>query len=120
MHSRYKDLGFPADSFSVFIANARGSLGLIAMAGNKVRHGPFSRIYVVLAREAKEKNRESWYMAYIMDTNDEERAKGKTVEVRPTEPMCPCFNREGRLSDMSDSYANKPVSCKIWVRFSKW
>ena len=32
-------------------------------------------------REAKEKNRESWYMAYIMDTNDEERAKGKTVEV---------------------------------------
>ena len=32
-------------------------------------------------KEAKEKNRESWYMAYIMDTNDEERAKGKTVEV---------------------------------------
>jgi peptide chain release factor subunit 3 len=32
-------------------------------------------------RESKEKNRESWYMAYIMDTNDEERAKGKTVEV---------------------------------------
>ena len=26
-------------------------------------------------REAKEKNRESWYMAYIMDTNEEERAK---------------------------------------------
>uniref|UniRef100_A0A061S9M0 G1 to S phase transition protein n=1 Tax=Tetraselmis sp. GSL018 TaxID=582737 RepID=A0A061S9M0_9CHLO len=32
-------------------------------------------------REAKEKNRESWYMAYIMDTNEEERMKGKTVEV---------------------------------------
>ena len=32
-------------------------------------------------KEAKDKNRESWYMAYIMDTNDEERAKGKTVEV---------------------------------------
>ncbi|KAH0469920.1 hypothetical protein IEQ34_001478 [Dendrobium chrysotoxum] len=32
-------------------------------------------------REAKEKNRESWYMAYIMDTNEEERIKGKTVEV---------------------------------------
>jgi len=31
-------------------------------------------------REAKEKNRESWYMAYIMDTSEEERAKGKTVE----------------------------------------
>ena len=26
-------------------------------------------------REAKEKNRESWYMAYIIDTNEEERAK---------------------------------------------
>uniref|UniRef100_A0A0K6S985 Tr-type G domain-containing protein n=1 Tax=Chromera velia CCMP2878 TaxID=1169474 RepID=A0A0K6S985_9ALVE len=32
-------------------------------------------------REAKEKNRESWFLAYIMDTNEEERAKGKTVEV---------------------------------------
>lgn len=32
-------------------------------------------------REAKDKNRESWFLAYIMDTNEEERAKGKTVEV---------------------------------------
>eukprot|EP00884_Botryococcus_braunii_P004624 jgi/Botrbrau1/14162/Bobra.182_3s0102.1 len=32
-------------------------------------------------KEAKDKNRESWYMAYIMDTNEEERAKGKTVEI---------------------------------------
>eukprot|EP00850_Spirogloea_muscicola_P008621 SM000046S16402 [mRNA] locus=s46:447826:452815:+ [translate_table: standard] len=32
-------------------------------------------------REAKDKNRESWYMAYIMDTNEEERSKGITVEV---------------------------------------
>jgi len=32
-------------------------------------------------REAKEKARESWFLAYIMDTNEEERAKGKTVEV---------------------------------------
>ena len=31
-------------------------------------------------REAKEKNRQSWFLAYIMDTNEEERAKGKTVE----------------------------------------
>lgn len=36
---------------------------------------------LIMRREAKEKNRESWYMAYIMDTNEEERAKGKTVEV---------------------------------------
>jgi len=32
-------------------------------------------------RESKEKNRESWFLAYILDTNEEERAKGKTVEV---------------------------------------
>jgi len=32
-------------------------------------------------QEAKDKNRESWFLAYIMDTNDEEKAKGKTVEV---------------------------------------
>ena len=31
--------------------------------------------------EAKEKDRESWMMAYVMDINEEERAKGKTVEV---------------------------------------
>ncbi|WOL20191.1 eukaryotic peptide chain release factor GTP-binding subunit [Canna indica] len=32
-------------------------------------------------KEAKDKSRESWYMAYIMDTNEEERTKGITVEV---------------------------------------
>jgi peptide chain release factor subunit 3 len=32
-------------------------------------------------REAKEKNRESWYLSWCMDTNLEEREKGKTVEV---------------------------------------
>jgi len=32
-------------------------------------------------REAKQQNRESWFLAYIMDTSEEERAKGKTVEV---------------------------------------
>merc|ERR1739838_872059 len=32
-------------------------------------------------REAKEKNRETWYLSWYMDTNLEEREKGKTVEV---------------------------------------
>jgi len=32
-------------------------------------------------REAKEKNRDSWWLAYVMDASDEEKAKGKTVEV---------------------------------------
>ncbi|KAF1743381.1 hypothetical protein MXB_4389 [Myxobolus squamalis] len=32
-------------------------------------------------KEAKEKNRESWYFSWALDTNAEEREKGKTVEV---------------------------------------
>ncbi|XP_070184750.1 eukaryotic peptide chain release factor GTP-binding subunit ERF3A-like isoform X2 [Littorina saxatilis] len=32
-------------------------------------------------REAKEKNRETWYLSWALDTNTEEREKGKTVEV---------------------------------------
>ena len=32
-------------------------------------------------REAKARNRESWFLAFIMDTSEEERAKGITVEV---------------------------------------
>jgi len=32
-------------------------------------------------QEAEEKGRDSWYLAYILDSNDEEKAKGKTVEV---------------------------------------
>lgn len=31
-------------------------------------------------KEAKEKNRESWYLSWALDTNQEERDKGKTVE----------------------------------------
>jgi len=31
--------------------------------------------------EAREKGRESWWLAYILDLNEDERAKGKTVEV---------------------------------------
>ena len=61
--------------------------------------GP-QRIIQKYEREAKERNRDSWcaphcsqdgrgsvacaarrYFAYIMDTSEEERAKGKTVEV---------------------------------------
>ena len=32
-------------------------------------------------REAKELGRDSWWLAYCMDVGDEEKAKGKTVEV---------------------------------------
>lgn len=32
-------------------------------------------------QEAKEKGRDSWWLAYVMDVSDEEKSKGKTVEV---------------------------------------
>lgn len=32
-------------------------------------------------REAKDKGRDSWWLAYVMDNTDEEKAKGKTVEM---------------------------------------
>lgn len=32
-------------------------------------------------QEAKEKNRDSWWLAYVMDISDDEKSKGKTVEV---------------------------------------
>lgn len=32
-------------------------------------------------REAIEKNRESWFLAYILDSSEEERERGKTVQV---------------------------------------
>ena len=32
-------------------------------------------------KEAKNKGRDSWWLAYCMDINEEEKAKGKTVEV---------------------------------------
>ena len=39
------------------------------------------RIIEKYKREARVKNRESWFMAYIMDTYEEEREKGKTVDI---------------------------------------
>jgi peptide chain release factor subunit 3 len=39
------------------------------------------RTIIKYKEEAKSKNRESWWLAYIMDENEEEKAKGKTVEI---------------------------------------
>merc|ERR1711990_495279 len=39
------------------------------------------RIIEKYKREAKDKGRDSWWLAYVMDSSDEEKAKGKTVEV---------------------------------------
>ena len=73
-----------------------------------------SRTIEKYEKEAKEKNRESWFLAFIMDTNEEERAKGKTVEVgrahfdspskrfaKPSIPTTSCeyLTRESALSE---------------------
>lgn len=39
------------------------------------------RVIEKFEKEAKRLNRDSWFLAFIMDINEEERAKGKTVEV---------------------------------------
>ena len=36
-------------------------------------------------KEATDKTRDSWFLAFIMDTNEEQRAKGKTVEASSLE-----------------------------------
>ena len=38
-------------------------------------------------------NRESWYMAYIMDTNEEERAKVRGVHAVVVEATALCIGR---------------------------
>ena len=53
-------------------------------------------------REAKERNRESWFLAFIMDTNEEERAKGKTVEVGRAQ-----FNTEAKRYTIMDAPGHK-------------
>lgn len=40
-----------------------------------------SRTIEKFKKEAKEKGRDSWWLAYVMDSSDEEKAKGKTVEM---------------------------------------
>jgi len=40
-----------------------------------------ARIIEKYKQEAKDKGRDSWWLAYCMDVSDEEKSKGKTVEV---------------------------------------
>jgi peptide chain release factor subunit 3 len=51
--------------------------GNILLLTGKVDQNELRKLEIL----AKEKKRESWYLAYIMDINEEEQAKGKTVEV---------------------------------------
>jgi len=51
--------------------------GNILMSTNAVDKTELKKI----EQEAKSAHRESWYLAYLIDVNKEEREKGKTVEV---------------------------------------
>lgn len=74
--------GDPRDHFNlVFIGHV--DAGKSTLSGNilYITENVDKRTIERYEREAKELNRESWFLAFIMDTNEEERAKGKTVEV---------------------------------------
>lgn len=51
--------------------------GNILLLTNKID----KRVIETYEQEAKDKGRESWWLAYVMDENEEERQKGITVEV---------------------------------------
>ncbi|VDP10478.1 unnamed protein product [Soboliphyme baturini] len=53
-------------------------------------------------REAKEMNRESWYLSWALDTNIEEREKGKTVQVGRA-----CFDTELKHFTILDAPGHK-------------
>mmetsp|Transcript_14188 Transcript_14188/g.20405 ORF Transcript_14188/g.20405 Transcript_14188/m.20405 type:complete len:601 (+) Transcript_14188:112-1914(+) len=76
------DIGDPREHMNlVFIGHV--DAGKSTLSGNilYLTDNVDKRTIEKYEREAKELNRESWFLAFIMDTNEEERAKGKTVEV---------------------------------------
>jgi len=64
----------------VFIGHVDAGKSTIGGQIMKVTGMVDSRTLEKFEREAKEKNRESWYLSWALDTNLEERDKGKTVE----------------------------------------
>jgi peptide chain release factor subunit 3 len=52
--------------------------------------------------EAKSKGRDSWWLAYVMDINEEEKAKGKTVEVGRA-----CFDLPSKRMTIFDAPGHK-------------
>lgn len=71
--------------------------------------GVDSRTIEKYEREAKEKNRESWFLAFVMDTNEEERQKVRLSACKMTRTFsltswrqkmaqsCFCFSASNRL-----------------------
>lgn len=61
-----------------------------------------------LKRESVNLGRESWFLAYIMDQNDEEKEKGKTVEVGRA-----VFETEKRRYTILDAPGHKEHICNM-------
>ena len=55
-----------------------------------------------LKEEAKKKNRDSWWLAFIMDNNEEEMEKGKTVDIGRT-----CFDTKNKNWTIFDAPGHK-------------
>ena len=95
--------GDPRDHFNlVFIGHV--DAGKSTLSGNilYITDNVDKRTIERYEREAKERNRESWFLAYIMDTNEEERAKGKTVEVGRAQ-----FNTDAKRYTILDAPGHK-------------
>lgn len=95
--------GDPREHFNlVFIGHV--DAGKSTLSGNilYITENVDKRTIERYEREAKERNRESWFLAFIMDTNEEERAKGKTVEVGRAQ-----FNTEAKRYTIMDAPGHK-------------
>lgn len=74
--------GDPRDHLNlVFIGHVDAGKSTLAGSILYITENVDKRTIERYEKEAKERNRDSWFLAFIMDTNEEERAKGKTVEV---------------------------------------
>ena len=78
--------------------------GKSTIAGNLMFHMGIvdQRTIAKYKEEAKEKGRDSWWLAYVMDINEDEKAKGKTVEVGRA-----CFDLPSKRMTIFDAPGHK-------------
>lgn len=81
------------DSNSAYVQDSRDNMNVVFIghvdSGKSTTSGNLlfltnhidKRLIEKYEREAKENNRDTWWFAYVMDQIEEEKAKGKTIEV---------------------------------------